>query len=110
MTLRETMALTQRIVGRHRPMVALPQNLSHAIAGLTEFASAATLGKFPAALTMTRDQAALLDVDNVVSAAATAEERTLNGLGVTPQGIEAIAPSFLWRFRKSGQYEPSRFA
>ena len=52
----------------------------------------------------------MLDVDNVVSAAAAAEERTLNGLGVTPQGIEAIAPSFLWRFRKTGQYEPSRFA
>lgn len=110
MTLRETMALTQRIVGRHRPMVALPQNLSHAIAGLTELAGAATLGKFPAALTMTRDQVALLDVDNVVSAAAAAEERTLHGLGVAPQGIEAIAPSFLWRFRRAGQYEPSRFA
>ena len=29
MTLREMMALTQRIVGRHRPMVALAPSLSH---------------------------------------------------------------------------------
>ena len=41
---------------------------------------------------------------NVVSAAAKAEGRTLQGLGIQPESIEAIVPSYLWRFRKTGQF------
>ncbi|MEJ2374637.1 MAG: hypothetical protein P8Y71_04170, partial [Pseudolabrys sp.] len=42
--------------------------------------------------------------DNVVSQAAIDEGRTLQGLGIEPEPIEAIVPSYLWRFRKTGQY------
>ena len=42
--------------------------------------------------------------DNVVSDAAKADGRTLAGLGIEPEPIEAIVPSYLWRFRKTGQF------
>jgi uncharacterized protein YbjT (DUF2867 family) len=53
---------------------------------------------------LTRDQVELLRVDNVVSEAARSEGRTLEGLGLVPRSIEAIVPSYLWRFRKTGQF------
>jgi uncharacterized protein YbjT (DUF2867 family) len=53
---------------------------------------------------LTPDQVELLRVDNVVSQAAKAEGRTLQGLGIAPESIEAIVPSYLWRFRKAGQF------
>ena len=53
---------------------------------------------------LTPDQVELLRADNVVSESATAEKRTLQGLGIEPEPIEAIVPSYLWRFRKTGQF------
>jgi uncharacterized protein YbjT (DUF2867 family) len=53
---------------------------------------------------LTPDQVELLRVDNVVSGAAKAERRTLQGIGIEPQSIEAIVPSYLWSFRKTGQF------
>jgi len=58
---------------------------------------------------LTPDQIELLRVDNVVSEAAKAESRTLQGLGIAPEPIEAIVPAYLWRFRKTGQFR-SRIA
>lgn len=49
---------------------------------------------------LTRDQVKLLKTDNVVADDAA----TLADLGVTPQSVEAITPSYLWRFRKSGRW------
>jgi hypothetical protein len=46
----------------------------------------------------------LLRYDNVVSAAATEQGRTLQGLGIDPTSIGSVVPSYLWRFRKSGQF------
>ena len=53
---------------------------------------------------LTPDQVELLRSDNVVSEVATRESRTLQGLGLEPEPIEAIVPSYLWRFRKTGQF------
>jgi NADH dehydrogenase len=110
LTLREIAALTLRIVERRRALVPLPFALARLVARSTEVASTLTLGRFPAALTTTRDQVELLRHDNVVSAAAIAEGRTLRGLGISAQGIEAVAPSYLYRFRKTGQYGARRLA
>ena len=51
-----------------------------------------------------------LKTDNVVSAAAEAERRTLRGLGLEPVAMATIVPSYLWRFRKTGQFKTGRFA
>ncbi len=47
----------------------------------------------------------LLRSDNVVSDAAKAAGLTLEGLGISPDAMEAIAPQYLWRFRAAGQFQ-----
>jgi NADH dehydrogenase len=109
LTLREIAALTLRIVERRRALIPLPFALARLVAWSTEIASTLSLGRFPPkALTTTRDEIELLRHDNVVSAAAVAEGRTLREFGISPQGLEAIAPSYLYRFRKTGQYAARR--
>jgi uncharacterized protein YbjT (DUF2867 family) len=110
LTLREAVELVLRVTERRRGLIGLPFGVSRLIAGGTELASALTLGIFPKALTTTRDQVELLRVDNIVSAEAISQGRTLAGLGIEAQGVEAIAPAYLTRFRKTGQFAPSRFA
>ena len=53
---------------------------------------------------LTPDQVELLKRDNVVSPEAAQQVRTLPGLGIDPAAFEAIAPTYLWRFRKTGQF------
>ena len=53
---------------------------------------------------LTPDQVESLRADNIVSDAAKAEGRTLAELGIEPAALEAIVPSYLWRFRKTGQF------
>jgi NADH dehydrogenase len=54
---------------------------------------------------LTGEQVKMLQVDNIVSEAAIREERTLEALGITPTPMGAILPSYLWRFRKHGQFD-----
>jgi len=53
---------------------------------------------------ITPDQVELLRIDNMVSEAAKAEGRTLQGLDIEPEPLEMIVPFYLWRFRKTGQF------
>ena len=53
---------------------------------------------------LTADQVELLKTDNVVSDAASAEARDLAGLGIKASSIQGIVPSYLYRFRKAGQF------
>jgi NADH dehydrogenase len=55
---------------------------------------------------ITPDQVELLKTDNIVSDDARRDGRTLEGAGITPESIEAIVPTYLWRFRKTGQFNP----
>ena len=110
MTLREAIERTLEVIERRRALLPLPFALSRLLAATTELAGAASLGCFPKMLTTTRDEIELLRHDNVVSAAAIAEGRTLSDLGVVPQGVEALAPAYLYRFRKTGQYASGRAA
>lgn len=57
---------------------------------------------------LTRDQVELLRTDNVVADAAAREQRTLRGLGITPESMQAIVPAYLWRFRRAGQFRRLR--
>ena len=40
-----------------------------------------------------------------MSDAAKAASLTFEGLGITPDSMEAVAPQYLWRFRPSGQFQ-----
>jgi uncharacterized protein YbjT (DUF2867 family) len=55
---------------------------------------------------ITPDQVELLKRDNIVSDDAKRDGRTLEGIGMMPESIDAIVPSYLWRFRKTGQFNP----
>jgi NADH dehydrogenase len=97
LTMREIMEIILRVIERKRMLVSLPFGLAKLQALLLQFA--------PGPLKLTPDQVALLRTDNVVSDAAKAAGLTLEGLEITPDSLEAIAPQYLWRFRKSGQIQ-----
>ncbi|MEO6015387.1 MAG: complex I NDUFA9 subunit family protein [Devosia sp.] len=54
---------------------------------------------------VTADQIKLLQIDNVVGAEATKDKRTLAGLGIVPRPLDAVLPSYLWRFSANGQFD-----
>jgi NADH dehydrogenase len=56
---------------------------------------------------LTPDQVELFRHDNVVSDAAIHENRTLAALGIDPMSMASIVPTYLWRFRKAGQFKPT---
>ena len=82
-----------RIIERPRPIIAMPQRVAELQARVFE-----VLPKPP----LTLDQIKLLAIDNVVSDTAVADGRTLAGLGLNPSALDAILPSYLWRYRKHG--------
>ncbi|MEJ2378511.1 MAG: complex I NDUFA9 subunit family protein [Pseudolabrys sp.] len=94
-TFKQLMQYVLRTTDRKRFLVPLPFFLAKMQASFLQF--------MPKPL-LTPDQVELLKTDNVVSQAAIDEGRTLQGLGIEPEPIEAIVPSYLWRFRKTGQY------
>ena len=96
-TFREILEYILKTIERKRLLVPLPFLVAKMQASLMQF--------MPTPL-LTPDQVELLRTDNVVSAEATAQRRTLQGLGIAPESIEAIVPSYLWRFRKTGQFRP----
>ena len=65
-----------------------------------------SLGLFPEILTS--DQVKLLRSDNIVSPQAEAEGRTLRGLDIAPEPFETLVPSYLYRYRKTGQFAGTR--
>ena len=105
---RELLSYICEITGRKRLLLPLPFPLARIQARVLELVDMLTLGLLPDAVKLTRDQVTLLESDNVVSAAAVAEGRSFEGLGITPVSVEAIVPSYLWRFRKTGQFDTAR--
>jgi NADH dehydrogenase len=59
---------------------------------------------------LTLDQVRMLQFDNVVSEAAKAEGRTLQGLGIEPTALEIVLPTYLGRFRERGEFTQVRAA
>ena len=96
LTMREVMEIILATIERRRMLVSLSFGLAKLQALLLQFA--------PGPLKLTPDQVALLRSDNVVSEPAKAAGLTLEGLGIAPDSLEAIAPQYLWRFRKAGQF------
>jgi uncharacterized protein YbjT (DUF2867 family) len=93
-------ALLQRILreaGRNRPLLPLPAPIAKLTAGILSF--------LPIQPLITGDQVELLGVDNVVSPEATKDKRTLAGLGITATSMDEILPTYMWRFRRHGQFD-----
>ncbi len=95
LSFRQLMEFTLKTVGRRRLLVPVPWGIAK-LQGLM-------LGLLPKPM-LTADQVELLKTDNVVSEAARRERRTLEGLGIAASGTGAIVPSYLYRYRKAGQF------
>lgn len=94
-TLHELMQYVVDVSQRKRLLLPLP----YAAAKLL----GTVIGWLPGA-PITSDQVDMLKADNVVSAAARSEGRDLAGLGITPRSFASIVPTYLYRFRKEGQF------
>ncbi|MGJ0506048.1 MAG: complex I NDUFA9 subunit family protein [Methylocystis sp.] len=97
-----------KVTERDRHVARLSFATGKTVAGVTQLLTKMSLGLFPTLLRMTADQVELLKHDNVVSEEAIREGRTLQGLGIEAQSIEAIVPTYLYRYRKTGQYQDQR--
>jgi NADH dehydrogenase len=95
-TFRELMEYVLATIERRRLLIPIPFALAKLQARFLQF-----LPKPP----LTPDQVELLKRDNVVSDAAAREGRTLKALGIEPTAMATIVPSYLWRFRKRGQFK-----
>ena len=101
LTLRRCMEISLEVIGRKRAFINLPwwvASLQGKILGL--------LPNPP----LTSDHVKLLKSNNVVSQEAADADLTLEGLGIKPQAIDAILPSYLWRYRVLGQYDKASLA
>jgi uncharacterized protein YbjT (DUF2867 family) len=96
-TFKELMQFVLATTQRRRLLIPVPFALMKLQAMVLQF-----LPKPP----ITPDQVELLKGDNVVSENAKRDVRTLEGIGIIPESIEAIVPTYLWRFRKTGQFNP----
>jgi NADH dehydrogenase len=95
-TFKELMELLLKEIGRSRLLAPLPFPIAGLMGGAGDLLAATGLVAPP----ITSDQVAMLRRDNVVTAGALG----LADLGVAATAVEAIIPSYLYRFRKGGQY------
>jgi len=95
LTFRQCMEEMLGVIDRKRLFIPVPWPIA-TLQGVV-------LGMLPKPL-LTADQVTLLKSDNIVSENAEKESRTLIGLGIHGRTLEAILPSYLWRFRPEGQF------
>jgi len=92
---RQVLELILKVTGRKRLLAPLPFGLAGLMGKVFELAALT-----PIAPPLTSDQVTLLKTDNVVSGTCPG----LADLGITPETVEAILPTYLYRFRKGGQF------
>ncbi|HEX4711364.1 complex I NDUFA9 subunit family protein [Phenylobacterium sp.] len=91
---RQLLELMLAEIGKRRFLAPIPWPLARLIGAAGDLAG--VLIEPP----VTSDQVTLLKADNVVSGACPG----LTDLGITPTTLEAVLPSYLYRYRKGGQY------
>ncbi|WP_419253277.1 complex I NDUFA9 subunit family protein [Caulobacter sp. ErkDOM-YI] len=98
-TMREILQLILTETGRDRLLLPIPWFAASLLGQVGDVMA----GILPIAPPITSDQVEMLKSDNVA-------DHGLPGLaeaGVVPTSIEAIVPSYLYRYRKGGQYAPT---
>ncbi|PZR35636.1 complex I NDUFA9 subunit family protein [Caulobacter segnis] len=95
-TMREILELILTETGRNRPLLPVPWPLAGLIGSLGDLQASV----LPLAPPLTTDQVEMLKSDNVA-------DHGLPGLaeaGVAATAVEAVVPTYLYRYRKGGQY------
>jgi uncharacterized protein YbjT (DUF2867 family) len=90
-------------IRRRRVILNMPGFMARGIARLLNLAQLLTAGLFTNSV-LTLDQIKNLSRDTVVSEGM----RGLEDLGVEPTPMNLILPTYLWRFRPTGQYDAIR--
>jgi len=93
---RDLLAFILRETGRMRLLVPVPWFAAKMLGAVGDLQAAVPI--IPPQLTS--DQVESLRIDNVVADGAAG----LADLGIEPRAVEAIVPSYLYRYRKGGQY------
>ena len=94
-TFKELMEFMLATIERRRLLIPIPSAVLKLQAAFLQYLPSPPL---------TPDQVELLKHDNVVSAAARDQSRTLEGLGMVPNSMASVVPGYLCRFRKTGQF------
>jgi len=100
-TFRQCMETLLTEIERSPLLVTVPWSLAHFGASVAQW--------LPKPL-LTVDQVRMLKQDNVVSEAAEAQGRTLDGIGILTTSLAAVLPSYLQRFKPHGQFDHKRTA
>ena len=95
LTFRQCLEEMLEIIDRKRILISVPWSIASLQASI--------LGMLPNPL-LTSDQVTLLKQDNVVSPEAEKAGRTFAAIGLQPQTIASVLPSYLWRYRAAGQF------
>ncbi|MCP5432085.1 MAG: complex I NDUFA9 subunit family protein [Alphaproteobacteria bacterium] len=104
MTFKEVLELILEVTHRKRLLVPTPLPFAYLAAALAELSPTRFAGIAPP---ITVDEIRLLESDNVVGSSGDGVG-TLADLGIArPAAPEAIVESYLWRYRKGGQFEAS---
>lgn len=99
-TLRDFAKKTLEVVHRRRVIVNLPFGVANIMAFGCDLFQKVLMGLVENTV-LTRDQVRLLRSDNVVSEGA----KALADLEITPTSMATVLPTYLWRYRPSGQYD-----
>jgi len=94
---RELMQRVLHLPGRRNPLLPIPPALGKLLA--------APFALLPFPPLLTGDQVDQLQIDNVVSEPARREKRGLAAFGIEPTPMDAILSTYMWRFRKHGQFD-----
>tara|TARA_B100001123_G_C15270679_1_gene1010220 strand:+ start:1052 stop:1987 length:936 start_codon:yes stop_codon:yes gene_type:complete len=90
-TFKEMMEILLKQIKKKRFLIPIPFSIAKFQAKILQL--------FPKPL-LTTDQVEMLKYDNVVSN----NYPTLKDLKINPKSIESVLPSYIWRFRKGGQF------
>jgi len=93
---RQLLERVLRYANRTNPILPLPLGVGRLLS--------IPMGLMPKPL-LTGDRVTLLGIDNVVSAAAASEGRTLDAFGIAPTPLDTVLPTYLWRFSRNGQFD-----
>jgi len=97
---KELMALMLEVIDKKRLLVPVPWFAANMMGAAGELS-----GKVPfVAPFLTRDQVKNLKIDNVVAQDAL----TFADLGIVPETLEAVLPTYLAKYRKYGQFHEKR--
>ncbi len=100
LTFKNCLEILMKTIDRKRTLLPVPFGIASMIGSIASLVPFITPP-------LTSDQVTLLKSDNVVSANAQTEGRTLQAFGIAPTSVEAVLPSYVVRYRPQGQYSRS---